>query len=93
MISTTAVFALILYGMGMFWLGVFFDRSVQSPKHAAKEPETVMVKRGRASFRNPGQTRKTDYSEYKSSNGLYAPVKPGKGSRADEIKIDSRERP
>lgn len=54
--------------------------------------QTILVKRTKASFRNPAKTHTTSFDEYKTSKGLYAPVRPGKGSTADDIDLSKNER-
>lgn len=81
-ISTTVA---LLLGM---WIGYLFGRSVGNKQDypQREEPETFLVKRTRPSFRHPGKVT-TTYDEYKTSKGLYSPIRPGKGSTADERDI------
>lgn len=52
-----------------------------------KESREIIVKRTKPSFRDPSKTTVTSYERYKTRDGLFAPVKPGKGPQADERDI------
>lgn len=84
MIEVTVIIA-------VFVLGVVAGRvtrpGVPSQRPADPTPP-ILVKRTRASFRNPGRTAVTTYDEYKTSKGLFAPVRPGRGSTADEREVE-----
>lgn len=77
--------ALVIIGVSTFSAGYFFGITKQYDR-ASKEQE-ILVKRTKPSFRNPAKTTETTFDKYKSTNGLYAPVRPGKGSVNDEVKI------
>jgi hypothetical protein len=87
---------LIMMIVCAFLAGYGFARATQSDQQPRGKPpdeqQTILVKRNRTSFRNPAKTNKSTYDEYKTSKGLYAPVKPGKGSTADDIDLNSRGR-
>jgi hypothetical protein len=88
MIDATTTILLILYGVVMFGAGVMFRKTLKLRRPQSRPPDeqqTILVKRTRPSFRHPGKTQTTAYDEFKTSKGLYAPVRPGKGSTADEI--------
>lgn len=88
MMDPAVIVLLILYGIVMFGCGLMFERVSITGKRQARPPDeqqTILVKRSRPSFRHPGKTQRTAYDEFKTRNGLYAPVRPGKGSMADEI--------
>lgn len=100
MIEVVSIFVFFLLAFASGWqakgLAIQLQRRSAAKGHRAKppdeEPQTVLVKRVRSSFRNPAQTRSTSYDQYKTSKGLYAPVKPGKGNTADDIEISGRDR-
>lgn len=85
MVDLLSLAVLSIYSLVMLGIGFLLGRSVKPTEK--KEEQTILVKRTRPSFRNPNKTHKTSYDEYKTNKGLYAPVKPGKGSRADEIEV------
>jgi hypothetical protein len=93
LIDIIITLAIIVAFSMTFSAGYLFARATATQPHRGKPPdnkETVLVKRSRASFRNPARTSTTVYDEYKTSKGLYAPVKPGKGSTADDIDLTKK---
>lgn len=85
-------------GLILFFAGIFLGAAivlttlavtVRKPRPPDREEQReIIVKRTRPSFRDPSKTTVTSYERYKTRDGLYAPVKPGKGSQADERVID-----
>ncbi len=75
--------------IGAFLCGLAVGIAIRPMSASPNEdkPAPILVKRTRASFRHPGKTSVTDYEEYRSKNGLYAPVRPGKGSTANEKEV------
>lgn len=86
MVDLLSLAVLSIYSLVMLGVGYMLGKHMK-PTEGKKEEQTIMVKRTRPSFRNPNKTHRTSYDEYKTNKGLYAPVKPGKGSRADEIEV------
>lgn len=81
------ILVLISVSLG-YAVGRVTRKHQQSPQTSnANESNVVLVKRNKPSFRSPLKTSVTAYDEYKTSKGLYAPIKPGKGSKADEIDL------
>lgn len=77
--------------ISVFILGVVAGRISRSDvlsQQPAEPTPPILVKRTRASFRDPGRTAVTTYDEYKTSKGLFAPVRPGRGSTADEREVE-----
>ncbi|MBO9597125.1 MAG: hypothetical protein J7559_04780 [Cohnella sp.] len=76
--------ALIGFGLGRVSGGLRRARPPEPQEH------TVLVKRVKSSYRNPAQTYQQRYDEFKTRSGLYAPIKPGKGSTADDIDVEGK---
>ncbi|PWV90251.1 hypothetical protein DFQ01_14427 [Paenibacillus cellulosilyticus] len=74
-----------------FVLGRNWEKATQPLPQPSDKEQTVLVRRVKSSFRNPARTFEHDYNEYKTRGGLYAPVKPGKGSTADDIDVGRKE--
>lgn len=78
---------MIGYIVAAFFVGMFcgwLARPASEPEKMAETNTPILVKRTRPSFRSPAQTAVTKYEEYKTSSGLYAPIRPGRGSTAGE---------
>lgn len=78
---------IVIYAMGIsmgYWIWGR-DRVSKPKKPDPEESNEILVRRVRPSFRHPGKTSMASYDSYKQSNGLYAPVRQGRGSTADEV--------
>lgn len=67
--------------------GYVTGRNIKRNTHPPNDQQEIMVKRVRPSFRNPARRTVTVYDKYKTSEGMYAPIRPGKGSTADDKEI------
>lgn len=78
--AEVVLFAIIVFTAG------YMTGAARRPRTRPDDdkPKEVVVKRTRPSFRNPSQRTTTSYDRYKTRDGMYAPVRPGKGSTADE---------